>query len=112
MDAREYSKPYAGFAGAEIKITVDHGTIRRWVESRHGRPVASAARHGRPEAGALRIEFADQQLPESFREISWADFFEAFDRSGHAFLYEDAVEDGIESRFYRFVRRDGDEARG
>jgi hypothetical protein len=112
MDAREYSKPYAGFAGAEIKVTVDHGTIRRWAESRHGRPVACTARHRRPEAGTLRIEFADRQVPESFRELSWVDFFEAFDRSRQAFLYEDAVEDGIESRFYRFVRRDGGEARG
>jgi hypothetical protein len=65
-----------------------------------------AKRGERLRPDLLRIEFPDRQLPDSFREISWAEFFEAFDRARLAFLYKDEVEDAVESRFYKFVKGD------
>jgi hypothetical protein len=104
MDAHESRERYDRL---EVTVTVDHAAIRKWAEDRHGHPATGAKPGERPSAEMLRIEFPDQLSPEFLRKISWTEFFRTFDRSGLAFLYEDEVEDGIESRFYKFVRRNG-----
>ena len=38
--------------------------------------------------------------------VSWNDFFEKFDESKLAFLYQDKTKDGKESRFFKFVERE------
>jgi hypothetical protein len=90
---------------AESKTTTDHDEIRRWVDARGGRPAAVAATGSGDDPGILRIDFGDRD--EGLEEISWEEFFDAFDANDLAFLYQD--ED--ESRFNKFVSRETAEAK-
>ncbi len=58
--------------------------------------------HGvrRDDAGILRIDFQDPD--DKLEEISWDDWFRAFDENNLAFLYEDEGD----SRFNKLVNRD------
>ncbi len=88
---------------AESKTTTDHDEIRRWVEERGGRPARVAATGNGDDPGILRIDFGDED--EGLEEISWEDFFDAFDENNLAFLYQDSTEGGDTSRFNKFVSR-------
>ncbi|MBO3761407.1 hypothetical protein J5J10_15305 [Ciceribacter sp. L1K23] len=86
---------------SEAKKSTNHDTIRFWIESRGGRPSkVSGASHG----GILRIDFGEPE--ENLEEIEWKEFFDIFEDSKLAFLYQDETGDGAESRFNKFVSRD------
>jgi hypothetical protein len=87
------------------KMTIDHDQIRRWAEAREGRPatVKSTAKNG--AAGLLRINFPGYGGEDSLKDISWDDFFERFDDSNLAFVYQDKTASGKQSRFGKFVDR-------
>ena len=87
--------------------TVDHQTIKSWVEKRGGRPArvsATARDEGHDGGGILRIDF--QEPDESLEEISWEEFFEIFEQNRLAFLHQDTTSGGKTSRFVKFVNRD------
>ena len=88
---------------AESKTTTNHDEIRRWVEARGGRPAAVRDTGGNGDPGILRIDFGDQD--EGLEEISWDEFFQAFDENDLAFLHQDETEDGSQSRFNKLVSR-------
>jgi hypothetical protein len=92
--------------------TTDHETIRRWAESRKGRPAVVKSTHGqtRGRSGLLRIDFEPPE--QSLDEVSWDDFFETFDQNNLAFLYQERTASGRKSRFNKFVSRDSVEASG
>ncbi len=92
----------------EAQRTTDHESIRRWAEERGGKPAAVAATAAGDDPGILRIEFPDRGDDERLSEISWDDFFEKFEEKRLAFLYQDRLKGGELSRFFKFVRRDGD----
>ena len=83
--------------------TTDHKVIRKWVESRHGRPAVVKGTEGKDGEGVLRIEFREN---EKLEDIDWDAFFETFDDRKLAFLYQDKTSDGKESRFFKFVKRE------
>jgi hypothetical protein len=85
---------------AEAKTTTNHDEIRRWVESRGGRPAHVTETGGSDDPGVLRIDFADPD--DRLEEISWDDWFEAFEENALAFLYQDEGD----SRFNKLVSRD------
>ena len=91
----------------ESNTTTDHDTIRRWVEQRGGRPAAVKATESGDDPGLLRIDYPGYGDDDSLDEISWDEFFEKFEDSKLAFLYQDETADGDESRFSKFVSRDG-----
>jgi hypothetical protein len=82
----------------------DHDEIRKWVESRDGRPARVKETGGGDDPGILRIDFRDPD--EGLEEISWEEWFEAFEDNGLAFLYQEETEDGGESRFNKFISRE------
>ncbi len=86
---------------AESKTTTDHEEIRRWAEARGGRPANVRETGDGDDVGVLRIDFGGQD--ERLEEISWDEWFQAFDANDLAFLYSD--EEG--SRFNKLVSRDG-----
>lgn len=89
------------------KTTTNHDEIRRWVEARGGRPVSvEGTERGSEHAGILRIDFPGQGVDEGLEPISWEEFFGKFEEKKLAFLYQEE-KDGGESRFFKFVRRDG-----
>ena len=98
---------------SEARRTIDHETIRSWVE-RHGGHPARVRRTGQgDDPGILRIDFPGFSGEDTLEEISWDEFFAAFEDNGLAFLFQ---EEG-ESRFNKLVARvagddQDDEARG
>lgn len=100
--------------------TTDHETIRRWAESRGGRPVAargtaSTGSPGRafpclnhplgPQPHVLDIDLAGAPPDERLEPIPWDVFFERFEERRLAFLYREEQDDGTESTFFRLVER-------
>jgi hypothetical protein len=88
---------------ASAKTTTDHDTIRRWAESRGGRPARVKGTGDEDDPGMLRLDFGERD--PSLEEISWDEFFEEFDESDLAFLYQDETSSGNESRFSKLVER-------
>lgn len=90
----------------ESHTTTDHQTIRRWVESRHGRPATvQGTERGGEHAGILRIEFPEVGGSDKLEPVDWDTFFEKFDEENLAFLYQDKTSGGETSRFFKFVAR-------
>jgi hypothetical protein len=87
------------------KTTTDHDTIKKWVEERGGSPASVKGTADDDEAGVLRIDFPGYSGKDSLEHISWDEFFEKFDEKKLAFLYQDEMRDGEESRFFKFVSR-------
>lgn len=87
------------------KTTQDHEEIRQWAESRGAKPaeVASTERSG--QTGILRLEFpgATNANDSALKEISWDEFFEKFDASGLALVYQEETADGEKSNFNKLV---------
>jgi hypothetical protein len=84
-------------------MTTDHDVIRKWVESRKGRPAVVKGTEGGDGEGVLRIEF---RHGDKLEEIDWDEFFQTFDDRKLAFLHQDKTSDGKESRFFKFVKRE------
>ncbi len=90
----------------ESKTTTDHQEIRNWVEQRGGKPATVKGTGGDGEAGILRIDFPGYSGEQSLKEISWDEFFERFEQSQLAFLYQDQTSNGEKSRFFKFISRE------
>lgn len=82
--------------------TTDHEEIRRWAESKGGKPAAVDRTHGGSDVGIIRIMFPDQPQSEhgALVEISWDEFFDQFEESQLALLYDEG------SMFNKIVGRD------
>lgn len=91
---------------AAAERTTDHDTIRKWVEARKAVPATvEGTAEGGEHAGLLRIDFPDATPDPQLKKISWEDFFEKFEESELAFLYQEKTDDGSISRFCKFVSR-------
>lgn len=84
------------------QTTTDHDTIKRWAEARDGHP--SVVETGGP-GGILRIDFGPKE--ERLEPISWDEFFKVFEDNDLAFLYQDETGGGGQSRFNKFIKREG-----
>jgi hypothetical protein len=82
--------------------TTDHEQIRRWAERHGGKPAAVKSTHRGSDAGILRLMFpkAPHSEHDALEEISWDEFFEKFDESKLALIYEE------DSNFSKLVSRD------
>lgn len=81
------------------ETTTDHDVIRKWAEARGGQPARVKGTGGGEDAGLLRLDFGKPE--ENLEQIEWEEFFDTFDESGLAFVYDDAPD----SRFGKLVRR-------
>lgn len=87
-------------------ITTNHDEIREWVEKRDGKPAVVKDTKGKGEGiGMLRINFPGYAGRDSLEEISWDEFFETFEKTKLAFLYQNELKSGKPSRFFKFVAR-------
>ena len=98
---------------AQAKVTTDHDTIRKWAEERGGKPAVVHSTHGKGGTGIIRIEFpgAPNAKDDALEEISWDEFFEKFDESDLALLYQEETAGGERSNFNKLVGRETAEAR-
>ena len=93
-------------ASRTSKVTTDHEQIRRWAEERGGRPAVAIAAARDTEAGSIRIDFPGYGGEGALQEISWAEWFDTFDRNNLAFLHEHTGADGQPSNVNKLVSRD------
>lgn len=82
--------------------TTDHNEIRTWAESKGGKPAAVDRTHKGDDVGIIRIMFPDNPRSEHQHlvEISWDAFFERFEESKLALVYEE------DSLFSKLVARE------
>ena len=87
--------------------TTDHDTIRKWAESHGGKPAVVRRAHARGDVGIIRIEFPDnpRSQHDNLEEISWNEFFDQFEKSGLALVYDE------HSLFNKLIGRDTAEKR-
>ncbi len=87
------------------KTTQDHDEIKAWAEKRGGKPADVESTETAGEAGIIRLEFPDapNANDDNLKEIDWEPFFEKFDKSGLAMVYQEVTSEGAESNFYKFV---------
>ena len=81
------------------KTTTDHSTIRKWAEARDGRPARVKGTGNAKDAGLLRLDFGKPE--ENLEAITWEDFFDKFEESALALMYEDEPD----NRFNKLVSR-------
>jgi len=88
--------------------TQDHDEIRTWAEARGAKPAEVASTEKNGQTGILRIEFpkAKNHNDSNLKEISWDEFFEKFDASGLALVYQDVTKEGAESNFNKLIHPD------
>ena len=92
---------------SEARTTTDHKTIRKWVEERGGHPARVRGTNDAGDGGGvLRIDYPGFTGEGELQEISWEEFFEAFDANELAFLHQDKTESGETSRFSKLIKRD------
>ena len=89
------------------ETTTDHETVRKWAESKGGKPAAVRRTHQGGDVGIIRIMFphAPQSEHDELVEINWDEFFEEFEKRNLALLYDP---DGM---FNKIVGRDTSERR-
>ena len=90
---------------SHTKTTTDHDEIRRWVEEHGGRPAIVRGTRDEDGGGVLRIDFPGGAGEDELEPVSWDEWFEVFDRSQLAFLYQDQRSGGEDSTFFKLVRR-------
>ena len=91
---------------AEAKTTTNRKEIEQWVEERGGNPARVKG------SELLRINYPGYSGEDTLEEISWEEFFQIFEASDLAFLYQDKTKDGELSRFSKFVERDTAKEKG
>ena len=94
---------------ASAERTTDHDFIRKWAEARGGKPSAVKRTGGKDDVGIIRIDFPGFSGGDSLEEITWDEFFEKFEESELALLYQEKTADGKKSNFNKLVNRHGDE---
>jgi hypothetical protein len=91
---------------AKSNTTTDHQTIRNWAEERNARPACVRGTGGEEDVGMIRLDFPGYSGEESLEEISWDQWFEKFDESGLALVYQDATAGGERSNFNKLISRE------
>ena len=72
----------------------------------HGGCPAQVKRTARGGTGILRIDYPGYSGQQSLETITWDQFFDKFDQSKLAFLYQDRTKSGRPSRFSKLVKRE------
>lgn len=91
---------------SQTRTTTEHDEIRRWVEQHDGVPASVRGTEHGDEAGVLRIDFPGGAGERELAHISWDDWFDKFDDSNLAFLYQERKASGEDSTFFKLVSRD------
>ena len=70
--------------------TVDHDEIKTWAEKHKGKPAAVDRTHNKGDVGIIRLMFpsSKQSEHEHLVEIDWDEFFEKFEESKLALIYD------------------------
>jgi len=96
---------------ASAEPVTDHRTIREWAEERGAKPACVKGTGGKRDTGMIRLYFPGYSGGDSLQEISWDEWFKAFDENKLALLIQEETADGKQSNFNKLVSRDTANAR-
>jgi hypothetical protein len=91
--------------------TTDHKEIRKWAQARGAKPARVKGTGNKTDEGMIRLDFPGYSGGGSLEEISWDDWFHAFDENGLALVYQDKTAEGERSNFNKLIARDSANAR-
>lgn len=92
---------------SQTKTTTDHDEIRRWVEQHDGQPACVRGTGSANDVGILRIDFPGGAGEDELKHVSWDEWFQKFDATGVAFLYQTEKTSGEDSTFFKLVNDEG-----
>ena len=75
----------------EHSATTDHDVIRQWAEDRHATPATVEGAEHEGNVGELRFDFDFGNDLEDLTEVSWDDWFRAFDERGLEFVFQETT---------------------
>ncbi|WP_198425744.1 MULTISPECIES: hypothetical protein [Microbacterium] len=107
---QEYAQPDLSDAAAQGAAphtsTTDHDVIRQWAEDRHAAPATVEGTEHGGNVGELRLDFDFGNDLEDLRQVSWDEWFAAFDERGLEFVYQETARaDGSPSNDFRLETR-------
>lgn len=89
---------------SEPKKTTNKSLIKSWVEAHKGMPALLQEDH-QSKGPVLCINFPQSQQATPVRNISWEEFFSAFDTHNYVMVYREKQADEDESPFCKLMRR-------
>ena len=94
------------------QTTTDHQKIREWAQSRGGRPSHVKSTGSKKDTGIIRIDFPGYSGEGSLEQIPWEEFFDKFEKSKLALVYQEETASGERSNFNKLVSRESVEEDG
>lgn len=91
---------------AAAKSTIDHEQIRKWADERGGKPACVRGTGGKGDIGMIRIDFPGFSGEGRLEEITWDEWFRAFEENGLALMYQETTSDGKKSNFNKLISRE------
>jgi hypothetical protein len=89
------------------KTTTNHDEIRRWAESRGGKPTAvKGTKRGKQDVGMIRIDFPGYSGAGKLAPISWDEWIDKFDDANLAMILQEETARGQKSHFNKLVARE------
>ncbi|MCA2213740.1 hypothetical protein [Jidongwangia harbinensis] len=86
-------------------VTTDHEVIRRWASARKAVPATVAGTEHDGHLGVLRLDFPGYS-GDRLTEVSWDDWFEAFDKRRLNFIFQEKQSGGKRSNFFQLENPD------
>ena len=83
----------------------DHERIREWAEERGARPACVKGTGGKDDTGMIRLDFPGYSGSDSLQEITWEEWFEAFEANNLALIMQEETSGGTKSNFNKLVSR-------
>lgn len=93
------------------KTTTNHNQIRRWADARHAHPARVKGTGRGNDPGMIRLDFPGFSGANKLEEISWDQWFDAFDNNNLALIYQEKTASGKRSNFNKLVGREAVRAR-
>ena len=87
-------------------VTTDHEVIRRWAKSRRAVPSTIVGTQHGGHLGVLRFDFPGYSSSDRLVEVSWAEWFKAFDKRRLNFIYQERRSSGERSNFFQLENPD------
>jgi hypothetical protein len=91
--------------GHSAQTTTDQQKIREWAEARGAKPSAVKRTGKGDDPGIIRLDFPGYSGGDSLEEISWEEWFEKFEESKLALLYQEETAGGKTSNFNKLICR-------
>ena len=91
---------------ASAEPVTDHERIRKWAEQRGATPACVRGTGGKTDTGMIRLDFPGYSGGDTLQEITWDEWFKAFEANKLALLIQEETADGQQSNFNKLVSRD------